>query len=271
MAIWDRIFKSVPSMNPEEAREFMENKPEGSYTLLDVRQPSEYEEAHIPGAVFIPIPDLPESLDKLDTDKTTIVYCAIGGRSRTATKFLLNHGFKDVFNLSGGIKAWDGLTSAGPSELHMDIIRGDESLSRIVAIAYGMEDALRSFYRQMAEKTDDPPMIKLFDRLGDMEEGHKKLLRSLNPGVEMDSPDGIMEGGSPVTDFMERNAPYLNTPEDVLSVVMMLETQGLDLYLKFAIKMQHKEAREALLKLADEEKKHLSDLGCMMDEKCRSK
>ena len=284
MAIWDRIFKSVPSMSAEETREFMEHNPEGSYTLLDVRQPSEYEESHIPGAVFIPMPDLPGSLDKLDTDRSTIVYCAIGGRSRTATKFLLNQGFKDVYNLTGGIKAWKGTTLAGPSELRLDIIRGDESPSRIAAIAYGMEDALQFFYKQTAENTDDSSMKKLFGRLADMEEGHKRLLKDivllLGAKTEFGGektlektgpPEGILEGGSPAADFMEQNAQYLTTPEDVLSVAMMLETQGLDLYLRFAYKVENEETRDVLLKLADEEKDHLSALGCMMDDKCKSK
>ena len=48
--------------------------PEGTYALIDVRQPGEYEKEHIPGAQLIPLPDLANSLNKLDPEKPTIVY-----------------------------------------------------------------------------------------------------------------------------------------------------------------------------------------------------
>ena len=53
-------------MNNEAAKKFMAENEEGSYTLLDVRQPGEYEAEHIPGAKHIPIPDLKDKLSQLD-------------------------------------------------------------------------------------------------------------------------------------------------------------------------------------------------------------
>ncbi len=69
-----KIFTPVEALDPDEARDFMSKHEEGSYTLLDVRQPSEYERAHIPGATLIPLPDLYGSLDRLDPEKPVIVY-----------------------------------------------------------------------------------------------------------------------------------------------------------------------------------------------------
>ncbi len=69
-----KIFTPVEALEPDEVRDFMSNHEEGSYTLLDVRQPGEYEKAHIPGATLIPLPDLYGSLDRLDPDKPVIVY-----------------------------------------------------------------------------------------------------------------------------------------------------------------------------------------------------
>jgi sulfur-carrier protein adenylyltransferase/sulfurtransferase len=69
-----KIFTPVESFEPDEARDFMSKHKEGTYTLLDVRQPGEYEKAHIPGATLIPLPDLYGSLDRLDPEKPVIVY-----------------------------------------------------------------------------------------------------------------------------------------------------------------------------------------------------
>jgi rhodanese-related sulfurtransferase len=69
-----RLFKPVASMDAEQARQYISEHPEGTYTLLDVRQPSEYKKEHIPGAKLIPIPQLADSLAELDPEKPTIVY-----------------------------------------------------------------------------------------------------------------------------------------------------------------------------------------------------
>lgn len=69
-----KLFQPVPSLTAEEARAFILGHREGTYTLLDVRQPKEYEKAHLPGARLIPLPDLPAGLADLDPRKPTLVY-----------------------------------------------------------------------------------------------------------------------------------------------------------------------------------------------------
>jgi len=71
---WKNLFTPVQSIDPDEARAFMGQHPEGSYTLLDVRQPGEYEKEHLPGAKLVPLPNLAEGLGKLDPLKPIIVY-----------------------------------------------------------------------------------------------------------------------------------------------------------------------------------------------------
>ncbi len=71
---WKQLFTPVQSIDPDEAREFMALHPEGSYTLLDVRQPGEYEKEHLAGAKLIPLPNLADSLKELDPQKPIIVY-----------------------------------------------------------------------------------------------------------------------------------------------------------------------------------------------------
>lgn len=67
-------FKSVPTMTADAARQFMAERHPDEYNLIDVRQPVEYEEYHIPGANLIPMAELKHRKDEIDPDKPTIVY-----------------------------------------------------------------------------------------------------------------------------------------------------------------------------------------------------
>lgn len=68
------IFASYTNMSSNQLQSFIEANEEGSYTLLDVRQPSEYENARIPGSKLMPLPSLDEQLQDLDPDKPVIAY-----------------------------------------------------------------------------------------------------------------------------------------------------------------------------------------------------
>lgn len=72
-----------------------------AFQLLDVREPSERDEAHI-GGTHIPLAQLPAQVDALSIDLPIVVYCRSGGRSQRACAFLSEHGF-DAYNLEGGI------------------------------------------------------------------------------------------------------------------------------------------------------------------------
>jgi rhodanese-related sulfurtransferase len=69
-----KFIEPIESMDADAARSYIEQRPEGTFTLLDVRQPKEYESRHIPGAKLIPLPNLPDSLDQLDPEKPVVVY-----------------------------------------------------------------------------------------------------------------------------------------------------------------------------------------------------
>ena len=71
---WKQFFTPVKNINTDRAREFMETRSSTELTTLDVRQPTEYEAGHIPGAKLIPLPDLTNRLDELDRTKPVMVY-----------------------------------------------------------------------------------------------------------------------------------------------------------------------------------------------------
>lgn len=68
------FFKKMPAWPPDKIREFLSGKDHAEYNLVDVRQPAEYEQGHLPGARLIPIGDLSSRMNELDRAKPTIVY-----------------------------------------------------------------------------------------------------------------------------------------------------------------------------------------------------
>ena len=190
---------------------------------------------------------------------------------------LTGAGFENVINISGGIKAWQGIKAAGPVEFNMDIIRGDESPDEILTLGVWFEKGLQKFYRQARDQTDDPELKSLLTNLAGIEDHHIKtifdLLKTIDPSksdmalFEAGIKPKMMEGGYDIDLFLKENESYLGTPQGILDLAMMLETQALDLYLRFAEKSTHSQTRDMLYKISEEEKSHLASLGRMIDEK----
>jgi rubrerythrin len=203
----------------------------------------------------------------------------VGGRSLAAAQLLSGLDFNEIYNLQGGIKAWQGRTAEGPQELNMELVRGDETPTEMIALAYGLELGLGFFYQNQIETARDEDLKALFAKLADIEGLHKQrlfdLLEEMDPpgkdieAYEADIRPAILEGGYRLDDFMQKNESFLQTVSDVLDLAMMLETQALDLYLRFAQKSSHAVSRDVLFKLADEEKAHLEALGRLLEGKIR--
>jgi rhodanese-related sulfurtransferase len=87
--------------------------------LVDVREPSEFEERHIRGAMLLPLSSLAEDYEQLPRDRPLILQCASGRRSLAAAEYLSRQGYEDLSNLEGGILAWQKAgqpTESGPVE-----------------------------------------------------------------------------------------------------------------------------------------------------------
>ena len=93
----------VPEITVKELKEKLDNG--GGISVLDVREPYEYEVANI-GARLIPLGELPERLAELDKDETLAIHCRTGARSARAVRLLQDAGFQEVYNVKGGIAAW---------------------------------------------------------------------------------------------------------------------------------------------------------------------
>jgi rhodanese-related sulfurtransferase len=86
--------------------------------VLDVRNPSEYEAGHVAGARLIPLPELARRQAEIPEGDPIYVICAVGGRSLTAAKAMVEAGYRAV-SVAGGTKAWIELgrpVVTGPGE-----------------------------------------------------------------------------------------------------------------------------------------------------------
>ncbi|CAM3982640.1 MBL fold metallo-hydrolase [Mesobacillus zeae] len=92
------------SISPIEAKKMLENE---QYYLLDIRNQSEWDNGHIPGAHHIMLGTLADRLEFIPRDKTIIVQCQSGARSAIGTSLLQAKGFDALVNLSGGYSAWE--------------------------------------------------------------------------------------------------------------------------------------------------------------------
>jgi sulfur-carrier protein adenylyltransferase/sulfurtransferase len=82
------------------------NAHEPNLVLIDVRDPHEWDIAHIDGAALIPLPDIPARMSELDSRNDIVLHCRTGVRSMKALNLLRNAGFSRLKNLTGGIHAW---------------------------------------------------------------------------------------------------------------------------------------------------------------------
>lgn len=83
----------------------LEQQLAGGARLIDVRQPDEFDEMRVPGAVLVPLATVPDNVDAFRGDGPVYVICKTGARSQRACEFVAAHGVEAV-NVAGGTLAW---------------------------------------------------------------------------------------------------------------------------------------------------------------------
>lgn len=96
------FFNRIPQV---PAREWKTWVTENEATVLDVREPNEWAMGTLDGSKKVQLTMLPSALASLDTAKPILVVCRSGNRSQHAAKFLIDQGFENVANLTGGLRA----------------------------------------------------------------------------------------------------------------------------------------------------------------------
>lgn len=105
---WQALKRQLNNLSPEEFARYLQ-KVQGA-TLIDVRTPEEYERGCLPGAINISYltPDLWDRLEQLDPTGCYLVYCRTERRSLRVCTLLQNGGYREVYNLDGGLLALEG-------------------------------------------------------------------------------------------------------------------------------------------------------------------
>lgn len=265
---------TIKKVYPDEVRTFMDSNAPESYVLLDVRQSTEYEREHLPGAQLIPLTELPDRMDDVEPGKPVVVYCASGGRSTAASSLLEGTGRGEIMNMIGGIGAWMGQTAFGPMDLDVLHFTGNESAAEVLLKAYAMEENLQRFYVQRADMAETPERIELFMELAGFEDRHKQTLANLYERVTgeqlvakaADEAAGDdVEGGIEINDFLTRYPQAFDSDQGVLDLAAVVEAQALDYYQRCAAVAEKEETVDVLNTLAREEKAHLKLIGKFMD------
>lgn len=261
-------FKPVPAWTAQAVREFIGEKDDGTYNLIDVRQPGEYEKGHLPGARLIPVGQMDERLEELDPGKITIVYCATGLRSRAVASILARAGFPEVYSMTGGINAWSGLVAGGFPEAGIPWFSVARSPGELTALAWALEDGTRTFYEKMAGTVVDPDAALLFRDMAKSEESHQEMLAGLYRDVsgtvgagELPCHPGgyprvkTMEGGMRVDDAVAWADGKV--AKEILELAISLETGSYDRYQTHQRWTNDENYLEIFRSLATEEKRHL--------------
>lgn len=262
--------RNVINIFPDELEEFRTKTRERNYLLIDVRQPREYAEGHIPGAQLIPLPEIESRIGELGSEQNLILYCRTGGRSAVAAALIKDAGPRQglLYNLVGGIAGWEG------KELkdipHLELFPRDMPLAQTLFRAMNMEKGAWLFYRDLAHEYAGTELGDMVKDLGGMEEKHARSIftawnRHRNAPAEesfealFERLDGkIMEGGKPISAWMARLG---RNPEDrtlrLLELACEIEYYAYDLYRGLAKRDADPEAVKTYLLLAEQEKAHV--------------
>jgi rhodanese-related sulfurtransferase/rubrerythrin len=273
---WRPFLTPVTSITTDQAKSYIADKKVDEVTILDVRQPVEYEAGHIPGALLMPLPEITDHLQRIDRTKPVMVYCASGGRSRMAAQLLSGQGFNPIINVAGGFNAWAGEAAFLGQEKGVALFDGVASVENALAVAYSLEAGLKDFYEVMAAKVDSTPARQLFHQLSQIEVKHQDRIleqytaltgRSITRDTfEARQVSAVLEGGLTTEEYTNLLMPAYDSVTDVIELAMSIEAQALDLYLRASEKAQSEAGKKALIQIANEEKSHLARLGQLMEE-----
>lgn len=113
----------IDGIKQYDYRELQEivNKKEKDPIIIDVREPEEYIEGHIPNIPLIPMQQLPAMIEDFDTEKEYIFVCRSGSRSQNVARYLKENGFQKVHNYAEGMLGWEGDIATGMENVVKDV------------------------------------------------------------------------------------------------------------------------------------------------------
>lgn len=270
------------TLTADGLRDLMNTHGEHRFELIDVREKDEYQERHIPGARWLPLSELEQTMDSIHGDKHTVFYCGSGKRSERAAAMVAEKlRLSGLYSLEGGLAAWDGDTLPHFPKLH--VFDSARSLDEVVRQAMDLERGAEKLYAALVELFEGSAVRVSLERLLEAEAAHARLLHGalsqLSP-TPIDTFEtmysslagDILESGESYEDVL---AKAKATPEEkrwtVLELALDMEFAAYDLYRNLAARHHRRPLEDVLLKLAAQEKVHfrmvLDALGVLAAER----
>ncbi len=256
--------EKIKNLDPSELKDLLDK---GNITLLDVREIEEYIQGHIKGSIHIPLRELEYRLEEIDRNKPVVTYCRSGNRSLGASIILCSHGFKEVFNLNGGIINWKYEIEKGiPEEKEIRVKISDEMLETF-RLALSFEKGSYNFYMRAMEKTG-PELKGVLERLLKFEKSHlEKILQYYfyftgeDPSKMKEYLDSIdpsyIEGKIEINRLILEFDQELKDEKEILEFALEKEIMAKELYLQLSTGILEPKIRALYNILANEERGHI--------------
>lgn len=261
----------VNLLTADALKEFIKEKKEKDYLIVDVRQPEEYRLDHIPGSVNIPLAEIQFDPYLFDEGRDIVFCCTRGVRSKVAALFVADSGHKEqkLYHLQEGLVDYSGEILLNVPRI--DLIPKDINPEAVMKKAIDFEKGAWRFYILASEKTAGSELSPVFKKMINDEMSHgKAIFRELTKisrlnsefNTYFDQCEGdILEGGQ----SFEKIRSFLDSDDasscmDMLEFAIEIEYQAYDLYKTMAENTGEQAVESMFFMLAQAEKKHLDQL-----------
>ena len=258
-------FKNISA---EALRSYLEQHEEKDYLLVDVRQPVEYAQSHIPGAKLVPLMNLESALPDLPSGQDIVFYCRSGNRSQTAAVIAAASGtsLQKIYNLGGGIMAWDGKTLSDFPRVQT--FTDFESPADMLLKSMDLEKGALRFYQYVLQIFADQSFVKTIKPLVDAEEAHARRIYRFWRSITENPPPfdelfanlagDILEGGENLPDAISKvEGIEENFCLNLLELALEIEFSAYDVYRSMANMSRGDDAKNVFLSIAQMEKDHM--------------
>lgn len=261
----------VVDVTPESFKKYMSEHSDGEYLLLDVREPQEYEQAHIPGAQLLPLGQLETRLADLPTHRDIIFSCRSGARSRVAAfmaaEKMAEH--RGLFNLEGGILAWEGHTVKDYPRVKLLVL--EEGMQQTLMAAMDLEKGAWNIYRHIQEQFPETTLSRTIEYLSLAELAHAEALYDAWTVGETNPPQfedlfaglrgDILEGGMSLTEAVLRlESTMLPVDLAVYELALDIEFTAYDLYRYAGETCDDPALKRLFFSIGDGEKQHMASI-----------
>jgi rhodanese-related sulfurtransferase/rubrerythrin len=252
------------------------------YELVDVRQPEEYDERHLPGARLLPLSELEGRLGEIRGEKHTIFYCGSGMRSQRAALLVAERRkLPNLYHLKGGLADWDGETL--PDFPHLQLFDQSGTFAEVVLRAMDLEKGAERLYETLSHYFEDSNVRDVLQTLLRAEEAHARTLHGALAEVSPKPPEpfetlyakmkgNVLESGETLEAVLAKLKGIEPSKRwALLEVALDMEFKAYDLYRNLAARQSEAKLEDMFVRLAGQERKHyefvLAAIGTLASER----